>query len=124
MARVTPGEVKQIMDGCTLGDQSINAFIIAANLFITKVFEEDTDTDAALLKELERWFAAHLIASGGQRSAAEEEVDGARVKYTGKWGEKLKSTPYGQTVLVLDVYGRIEKAGKMSVTIYAVTSFD
>jgi len=73
---------------------------------------------------LEKWLTAHMLAVTIQRTAAEEEIMDARVKWTGYWGQKLLSTSYGQTVLILDYTGKMAKAGKASASMNAVKSFD
>lgn len=123
-ARVTATEVKEIMTGCTTSDTIVEVYIGAATLLIDSRFASDTVLSDDQLKELERWLTAHMIASVDFRTTSEEKVGEASVKYTGKWGEGLKSTPYGQMVLLLDVTGKIAKAGKGVPDIYAVTSFD
>jgi hypothetical protein len=124
MARVTAGEVKQIMDDCTTTDLVVDSFIVAGTEVVTKVFENDVEITTVLLKEIERWFVAHLLASTLSRMTSEEKLGDAFVKYTGKWGSKLESTPYGQTVLTLDITGRMANMGKMRASIYAVKQFD
>ena len=124
MARVTSAEVKLIMDGCTTDSATINAFITSASLLIDRVYVNDTSMTDALLKEIERWMAAHMIASTVFRTTSDEKVGDASVKYTGQWGKKLESTSYGQMVLMLDTTGLMANAGKMAATIYAIESFD
>lgn len=123
-ARVTADDVKAIMAGYEGADATVEVYIGAATLLIDSIFASDTVLSDDQLKELERWYTAHMIASVDFRTTSEEKVGEASVKYTGKWGEGLKSTPYGQMVLQLDVTGKIAKAGKAVPNIYAVTSFD
>lgn len=123
-ARVTATEVKEIITGCSTSDAIVDVYIGAATLLIDSVFASDTVLSDDQLKELERWFTAHMIASVDFRTTSEEKLGEASVKYTGKWGEGLRSTPYGQMVLQLDVTGKIAKVGKGVPNIYAVTSFD
>ena len=58
------------------------------------------------------------------RTTSDEKIGDVSVKYTGKWGELLKSTPYGQMALALDITGKLARAGKTGASIYAVKSFD
>jgi hypothetical protein len=122
-ARVTAAEVKAIMDGCTTADAVVTTMIGAATELIDEVFLNDTDVNTTLLKEIERWFTAHMIASTVFRTTSEEKVGDAEVKYTGKWGSKLESTPYGQMVITLDFTGKMAKMGKMGASITAVPNF-
>lgn len=120
MARVTASEVKQIMDGCTISDTIVGVMIDAAEEVVTNIFSGDADINDTLLKEIERWFTAHMLASTLHRTTSEEKLGDASVKFTGKWGEKLASTPYGQMVLVLDTSGKMSNAGKQAAGIYAI----
>ena len=124
MARTTSAEVLQIMDNCQVSAPIIDTLIAAANVMLTKTFSDDADIGDDLLAEMERWLAAHLIASGPERVASREKVGDADITYTGQWGKKLESTPYGQVVLQLDVTGKMANIGKKSASIRAVTSFD
>jgi hypothetical protein len=122
--RVTATEVRDIMDGCELSDSIVESFISAGTLVVDRVFTGDTTISDALLKEIERWLVAHMIASTVHRTTSEEKIGDASVKYTGQWGKKLESTPYGQQVLLLDSSGMMANAGKAAAYIYAVKSFD
>src|SRR3990167_11412597 len=68
MARVTSIEVKEIIS-TDIAD--LTAYITAANLLVTEVLGGLLSD--ALLKEIERWLSAHLIASGGEGGARIEE---------------------------------------------------
>jgi hypothetical protein len=124
MARVTATEVLAIMDGVTLTDPQVEPYITAAELFINKIFAGNTEVGEDLLTEVEKWFTAHMIAVTKFRTASKEKVGDADVTYTGKWGEGLSSTSYGQMVLLLDTSGLITKAGKFPVMLFAIPSFD
>lgn len=128
--RVTATEVKAIMPDCTLADATVDVFIIAANIVVTAIFTNDTSTSDATLKEIERWYSAHLISSTAWRVSAREKVGdaeieyGSKVEYVGKGYDRLASTAYGQGALQLDSTGKMNKAGKRGVTIHAIESFD
>lgn len=123
--RTTSAEVLQIMDNCTVSTTIIDSFITSANALINKLFEYDIDDmPSTLLEEMERWLTAHMIASSLQRTTDTEKLGGAEVKYTGKWGEQLNSTPYGQMVLTMDYTGRMKNLGKGRAGIHAVPQFD
>lgn len=124
MARVTATEVKAILDGCTTADAVVEVMIDAAEELVDEVFENDADMNTTLMKEIERWFVAHMIASTLWRTTASEKVGDAEAKYTGQWGKMLESTPYGQMVLQLDFTGKMAKMGKPGARIFAVPNFD
>jgi hypothetical protein len=118
--RVTATEVKEIMDSCTVTDSIVGTFIKGANEVVNTVL----GTSTTEYKEIERWLTAHMIASTLHRTTSEEKLGDASVVYTGKWGEKLSSTPYGQMVLLLDTSGKMATMGKQTATITAIESFD
>lgn len=123
--RTTNAEVLQIMDSdCNVSTTIIDRLIIAASAVVDKVFEGDSTMTTTLLKEVECWLTAHMIASTLYRTTQQEEIGEAKVIYTGKWGKELELTPYGQMVLTLDVTGKMAKAGKAGASIYAIKSFD
>lgn len=124
MARVTATEVKEIMDNCNKADAIVEVFINAASTFITKVFSNDTVLTNEELKEIERWYAAHMIASTIFRTTTDERLGDASVKYTGQFGMGLDSTPYGQMVKQLDRTSKISEAGLKRATMSAIKSFD
>src|SRR5262245_11209258 len=64
-----------------------------------------------LLMEIERWLAAHLMETSA-RMVASKRIGQTTVTYaTGKLGEGLKSTLFGQQVLLLDATGSLANAG-------------
>lgn len=124
MARVTEAEVKLIMDGCTTASATVDAMINAAEEMITKIFEGASNVTDAQLKEIERWFVAHMLSTTIHRTTSEEKVGDASAKYTGRWGTNLESTPYGQMVLTLDITGRMANIGKRAATIISIETKD
>ena len=124
MARTTAAEVKEIMDNCNLDDSIVDGYILAANALVTNVLGSDITLGTILKGQIERWFTAHMIACSTYRTATEEKVGEASIKYTGQFRENLSSTPYGQMVLQLDTTGKMANIGKKSASIYAVKSFE
>ena len=124
MARVTAQEVLDVMDSdCTVSTTTIDTFIVSAEETITNLYT-GISISTTLLKEIERYFVAHMIASTLYRMGAEEQVGAAQIKYTGKWGEGLSSTPYGQLILAIDTTGTMAKSSKRVASIRAIESFD
>lgn len=121
MALTTAAEVLAIMDDCPVTEVVItNNYIPAASALITKVFEDDTELGSTLQEEIERWFTAHMIACSLHRTAEQEKVGDASIKFTGKWDEGLRSTPYGQMVLQLDFTGKMAALGMRRARLVAV----
>lgn len=111
--RVTQAEVLAIIDTDTA---DISAFITAANLLVTaKLADEDLGDD--LLKEIERWLSAHFVCALDPRSKAEKIGDASVTYENASTGEGLKSTRYGQQVLLLDTSGTLAQLGKKKVSI-------
>ena len=131
MARVTAAGVKEIIPGTTLGDPAIDVFINTAGLIIDGVFAGQTTVPSdAILTEMERYYAAHLISSTNYRLTAREKLGnaeveyGSKVEYVGKGYDRLSATPYGQTVLELDPTGMMNRVGKRAARLLAIESFD
>ncbi len=121
--RVTADEVREIMDGLTATNPIISTFITAASAVIDKVFANDSEIGDTLKKELERWLTAHMLAMSISRTAAKEKLGEADVTYTGTYGMNLLATLYGQTVLTLDITGKMSNVGKRPASMYAIPSF-
>lgn len=118
--RVTATEVKEIIE-TDLTDAIVGAYITSANVFVNTVLGTGT-TD--ILKEIERWLAAHMIASSKERQAIKEEAGTAKVQYSGKYEMNLSSTSYGQMVMSLDTTGAMAKVGLKAAYIYAIPNFN
>jgi hypothetical protein len=120
--RVTPSDVKEIYN-TTLADVVIEPYIDVANDLVTEKLATDWFSDTRLAM-IEKFLAAHLIVSTRDRQAVEEEIGEARVQYANVFKEGLKSTSYGQTVLMLDTSGTFNSMSKRKVRIVAIESFD
>lgn len=121
MARVTATEVKQILDDSTLLDSIVDTYILGANALVNSALGTG-NTD--LLKEIERWMAAHMIAVTRERMAQKEQAGSAMIQYIGDYKGGLDSSPYGQMVKTLDTTGLMATLGGKSASTYAVKSFD
>lgn len=113
--RTTIAEVKAILDSTTLTDPVITAFITSANLFVTNSLGSST-LDAATLADIERWVAAHFIASTLERQTVSESAGSASVKYAGDFnGMGLLLTAYGQMACALDTTGTLTTLAQKKV---------
>jgi hypothetical protein len=101
----------------------IDSFIAAATNLVDNVLGTDTTLGKALLKEIERWLTAHLVTITLKRIPASAGAGGASIKYTGEWGEGLSSSPYGQTVLLLDTTGNFASLSMSRARLIAIPSF-
>lgn len=120
--RVTAIEVKAIMPGVVILDDTVDLYIAAGSPLIDSVFGS-SNVDALTI-QIEKWFIAHMIASTQSRMSIEEKVGDASVKYHDWKGDGLSSTPYGQMILLLDRLGLMANIGKRAASMYAVENFD
>jgi hypothetical protein len=121
--RIVVDELKEIIS-TNLDDTDLDAYITAANLLVTDLLGGNAYVSDAQLKEIERWLAAHLLASTRAKQAQAEGVDKANITYQGKTGMGLDFTSYGQMAKVLDPTGILANSiGKRKASITAVTSF-
>lgn len=117
--RVTATEVKAIMDGVTLADSVIDSYITGANELVTHNLGSSS-LPVGILKEIERWLSAHLVAITRERQAKKEGAGGASIEYTGEWGSGLRSTSFGQMAMALDTTGTLAGLEGKSAGIYAI----
>ena len=109
MARVTDAEVREIIEiDSSITD--LTPFITPANLIVTKECT-DSSLDAAQLKEIERWLAAHFVAIRDMRSAR-EQAGQVSIGYQWKLGLNLQVTMYGQQAIMLDTSGALANLNK------------
>jgi len=123
VTRTTVAELKLIID-TNLSDESLQAYIIGANAFVTEVLGDDSTLSDSLKTEIEKWFAAHMIASSQERQAKKEGAGGAEIEYIGYYTAGLGSTSYGQMVLTLDTTGKIRAYTGKQPRIFAIPQFD
>ena len=122
--RVNADEVKEIID-TSLSDPVIEAFISAANPTVTELLGSITSLSAVQLKEIERWFTAHLIACTRERQIDKETTGQAGATYSGQTEMGLDATMYGQQVKVLDTSGIMaQRIGKKLASVYAIPTTD
>lgn len=122
MARVTIAEVEEILE-TSATDAQITAAITGANAMVTAVVGSSSLVGTSMKKEIERWLAAHMTVIGiDGRQTNEETVGPIRVKYA-TLGEGLRSTSYGQHVLLLDISGNFAALGGKKATLKAIKSF-
>jgi hypothetical protein len=122
MARTTAAEVKEIIK-TKLTEAEVTPYVTSANILVTQALGSSS-LDSDVMREIERWVAAHMIAVTKTRQATDEKAGTASVKYSGQYGANLSSTSYGQMALTLDVSGRLAALGGRAMEIYAVPSFD
>jgi len=114
-------EVIEIMD-TDLTEAQVEPYVTAANTLVTAALG-DSGLGADVLKEIERWVAAHMIASSRERQASDEKAGPASVKYGGQYGANFSSTSYGQMAMTLDTTNTLASLGGRQASIRAVESF-
>ena len=111
MARVTATEVKEIIS-TNVSDSDVGACIAAATLIIDNNLANQ-DMGASLLKEIERWLAAHLLAMSRDPRERNIRVGEAEVRFqSDDFGKGLEATTYGQVVLSMDTSGKLKNLDK------------
>ncbi len=125
MVRTTVLDVKNILDDTTVPDTILSAYVESANVFVTATLT-GKNLSNALLTEIEKWIAAHMVTITRDRVAKEEGAGGAYIKYAGEWGMGLASTSYGQMAINLDTSNTLQALsdGKRTAASKAVVSFD
>jgi hypothetical protein len=118
MPRVTDSEVKEIIDTTI----TTTPFIAAANLIVTANLA-DKNLGADLLKEIERWLAAHLVAIRDPRSS-DLKMGTSSTKFQGQTGLGLDHTSYGQQVKILDYTGTLASTGLKRASIEVISEED
>ena len=120
--RVLPSEVLAIMldvdDSYTDDPTLVEPFIMAAHVIVenTLVDAEECIIDDCTLFEIERWLAAHLLATVDQKTMKERYGDGEDT-FQGKWDVGFDSTNYGQQVMRMDpcgLLGTINETAKVA----------
>jgi hypothetical protein len=122
-ARTTKTQVRYVIE-TALEDDEIDALITQANSIVTRTLENEALGDS-LLKDIETWLTAHLIAMGKERQPISEKVGDIWVTFE-KNGAKtfLERTTYGQMVLFLDPTGLFQKSSMKRASIRAIKQND
>lgn len=118
MARVTGAEVKEIIDTVLTADEC-TPFITAANLIINDRLTS-SGFSSAYLKEIERWYSAHLVYIRDPQLKSEKIGDGKDDFNVPSTGKNLEGTPYGQQVLLLDTTGSMANLGKRAAKLETI----
>lgn len=116
--RATETDVRSVLN-TGLENPEIQRLLGFANRQVTATLSSAGLTDA-VLKDIETWLTAHFIAIGKERQTEEERVDDIWVVHQGIFKEGLRSTTYGQMVLMLDTSGSFNKATKQKVSFHAI----
>lgn len=121
--RTTKTQVRYVIE-TALEDDEIDALISQSNSIVTRTIG-DEGLAAAVLKDIETWLTAHLIAIGKERQPLSEKVGDIWLTFE-KMGSKgfLEQTTFGQMVLFLDPTGKFQKSSLKRASIKAVKQND
>jgi len=103
--RISAEEAREIIN-TTLTSGRIETYILGAAEFIENALSGKGLTEDHL-KEIQRWMAAHLIATTSERQLQKAGAGPASATYFGVPGKGLEGSTYGQTVLNLDFTGTL-----------------
>lgn len=109
MPRVLTDEVEEILS-TQIGAVALTAHVIAANALVDAQLLGQGYPEA-LLKEIERWLAAHFACMQDPRLKS-QGVQDAQTTYEGQTGMGLNASRYGQQAIVLDVNGVLTRLGQ------------
>ena len=115
-----------LSDGTTdQADNDLLGFLTSANAFVTAhLGSVSPPLGDDLLTEIEKWVAAHFVASTREQQASEVGAgDGVESTFQGKTGMGLTATFYGQNAVSLDTSGvlaNLAKGGYKQVSFFAV----
>lgn len=120
-----PGDVIELMQDSSLDEDYVANILVTADVILTKIYEYTREPISdSLLLQLQKYMAAHLIASTTKRFATDEKIGDAQISYAGKFEKGYDLTPYGQLLLAIDPTGLIARSGKINASINAIKSFD
>ena len=106
MLRVIPEDVLTLVTTT----RDVTPFLRAASALVT-TYLGDAGLDETVLAEIERWWAAHLIAIADQ-PVLEKRFGNTALKFQApKVGMGLQGTAFGQQVLMLDSTGILGELG-------------
>lgn len=111
-SRVNAAEVNEIVV-TTLEDSIVDAAInVAYDMVQDNLIGKGLSTNA--LRNIELYLAGHLVAIIEGQAQEEEIAEGEyRIRFSGTYGEGLRSTRQGQMALALDTTGTLAKIGKL-----------
>ena len=118
--RTTVALVKEIINTT----EEVSPFIRTASILVDEKLDAETSITDAHKKEIETWLAAHFLAMSLDRQGQQERIGATQITYSGKGGEGLKATTYGQTALMLDTTGTLSRIGKKKARIDVIEAID
>ena len=105
MPRVTPAELRKILDTDDRRWPDLTPFITAANALVTAVCTASGYPDS-LLKEIEKWLAGHFYCTP-EPLAVVAKIGESQDTYESKVDLYLANSRYGQQAMILDYKGNL-----------------
>jgi hypothetical protein len=119
MTRTNDTDVRKLITLTSVSDTA--SFIETANVMVDQNLLDSGLSDA-VLEQIEKYLAAHLLAiHPDEKQVIEQTIGDAIDKYAGSFGKGLESTSFGQTVLLLDTTGTFAGLGTYSADISVIT---
>ena len=123
MARALLSDVRAILtDDIELTDNELNVFLTTATTLVDAELVGAGLSDA-LLKEIEKYLAAHFASLKGIRAGiSTQRVDDASETYSvaGANMRSLQGTHFGQAAIALDISGRLADMGRPQASFMVV----
>lgn len=116
--RTTKSAVRAIID-TSIEDHELDRFIILSNSIVTRV-SSGQNLPSDLLKDIETWLTAHLIAISKERQPLEERAGDIWLVYQEAPAGFLQASTYGQMVLFLDTSGAFQRTAMKRAWIKAI----
>jgi hypothetical protein len=118
-SRITPVELKRIVDVGSMDDTAINEFITTAN-FVVNDNLKDAGYGDEKLKMIELFLSAHFVLSKNPTLKKRKIGDAEDEYVTSEKIQGLDSTTYGQTVLMLDTLGILsaDQSSKSTIQVF------
>ncbi len=110
---VTPDDVRTLNKAWEhLENQTIQPYIDDAGLILADLIPADTAYTVAHQDALQKWLSAHLLSMrDDEYRLLRDRVADAEQEYPPHFGPGLRSSKWGQQLLVLDTEGVLEGAG-------------
>lgn len=114
-ARVSAGQVKEVIDTSLEDDVILSSMINTANLYIDTHLLAVGHTDS-MLQRIELYLAAHIVALTEERGSLKGgKVGDASEFLADVFSEGFRATRYGQLALSLDTSGTLARLGQSTL---------
>lgn len=103
---ISVSDVQSVID-TDLDVLDIQKYIVTANLIVSEELAS-SGLSSSRRDQIAKYLAAHFCTlKEPQGRLTELDTDGTRQKFAGSYGSGLRSSPFGQTALMLDTTGTL-----------------